>query len=118
MGDVTRKAYRYTIYTGRFRPVRRIRFCWHYPSRLNVEAMQTAARLFVGQHDFRSFAASLEPGENTMRTVFRFDVMPGGDDNPDGIAIDVEGDGFLHHWFVFSWELWSTWDAGTGGRKR
>jgi tRNA pseudouridine38-40 synthase len=97
VGDVTRKAYRYEVHTGRFRPVRRIRFCWHYPSRLNVEAMQAAARLFVGQHDFRSFAASLEPGENTVRTLFRFDVASGGDGDPESITIDVEGSGFLHH---------------------
>ncbi|HOV77815.1 MAG TPA: hypothetical protein PLS24_07285, partial [Sedimentisphaerales bacterium] len=71
VGDVVRKAYRYTIYTGRVRPVRRIRFCWHYPNRLMLEAMQTAAGHFVGTHDFRSFAASLEPGENTVRTLFR-----------------------------------------------
>jgi tRNA pseudouridine38-40 synthase len=97
VGDVARKAYRYTIYTGRFRPVRRIRFCWHYPSRLNVEAMQAAAHAFVGSRDFRSFAAALEPGENTVRTVSRFDVTPGGDGDPDTIVVDVEGDGFLHH---------------------
>jgi len=97
VGDVVSKAYRYTIYTGRFRPVRRIRFCWHYPSRLDVQAMQAAALLFVGSHDFRSFAAALEPGENTVRTVFRFDVAPGGDGDPDAIIVDVEGSGFLHH---------------------
>jgi tRNA pseudouridine38-40 synthase len=97
VGDVVRKAYRYTIYTGRIRPVRRIRFCWHYPSRLDVPAMQAAARLFTGSHDFRSFAAALEPGENTVRTLFRFDVAPGGEADPDAITIDIEGDGFLHH---------------------
>jgi len=97
VGDVVRKAYRYTIYTGRVRPVRRIRFCWHYPNRLMLEAMQTAAGHFVGTHDFRSFAASLEPGENTVRTLFRCEVSSGGDGDPDTLTIDLEGDGFLHH---------------------
>lgn len=97
VGDVVRKAYRYTIYTGRVRPVRRIRFCWHYPNRLMLEAMQTAAGHFVGTHDFRSFATSLEPGENTVRTLFRCEVSSGGDGDPDTLTIDLEGDGFLHH---------------------
>lgn len=97
VGDVVRKAYRYTIYTGRVRPVRRIRFCWHYPNRLMLEAMQTAAGHFVGTHDFRSFAASLELGENTVRTLFRCEVSSGGDGDPDTLTIDLEGDGFLHH---------------------
>jgi tRNA pseudouridine38-40 synthase len=97
VGDVLRKAYRYTIYTGRIRPVRRIRFCWHYASRLDVSAMQAAARLFIGPHDFRSFAAALEPGENTVRSLLRFDVMAGGEGDLDTITVDLEGDGFLHH---------------------
>jgi tRNA pseudouridine38-40 synthase len=96
-GDVTRKAYRYTIYTGRIRPVRRVRFCWHYPSRLAVEAMQAAARLFVGSHDFRSFASALEEGENTVRTLYRCEVAAGNDGDPDTITVDLEGNGFLHH---------------------
>jgi tRNA pseudouridine38-40 synthase len=97
VGDVVRKAYRYTIYTGRIRPVRRIRFCWHYPGRLDVPAMQAAARLFVGSHDFRSFAAALEPGENTVRTLFRCEVTAHAGGDPDTIIVDLEGDGFLHH---------------------
>lgn len=97
MADVTRKAYRYTIHTGRLRPVREIRFRWHFPARLPVEPMQAAARQLAGSHDFRSFAAAVEEGESTVRTIFRCDVTPGCDGDPDAIAIDVEGDGFLHH---------------------
>ena len=97
MADVTRKAYRYTIYTGRLRPVRQIRFCWHFPGRLSVEAMQAAARHIVGTRDFRSFAAAVEEGQDTVRTVFRCDVARAGVGDPDWLTIDVEGDGFLHH---------------------
>ncbi len=97
MADVTRKAYRYTIYTGRLRPVRRIRFCWHFPGSLSVEAMQVAARYFIGAHDFRSFAAAVEEGQDTVRTVFRCEVTQGDAGKRDWIAIDVEGSGFLHH---------------------
>jgi tRNA pseudouridine38-40 synthase len=97
MADVVRKAYRYTIYTGRLRPVRQIRFCWHFPGLLSVAAMQAAARHLVGEHDFRSFAAEVEEGQDTVRTVFRCEVTGSGADSRDWITIDVEGSGFLHH---------------------
>lgn len=98
MADVTRKMYRYTICTGRLRPVQRIRFCYHYLGGLGVEAMQAAARHVVGTQDFRSFAVKLEAGQRTERTVFRCDVAhaDGGGDR-GWITIDVEGDGFLPH---------------------
>ncbi len=97
MTDVTRKAYRYTIYTGRLRPVRHIRFCWHFPGALSVAAMQAAAGHLVRTHDFRSFAAAVEEGQDTVRTIFRCDVTQNGPDQRDWITIDVEGNGFLHH---------------------
>ncbi len=97
MRDVTSKAYRYTIYTGRLRPVRQIRFCWHFPGSLSIEAMQAAARYLVGSQDFRSFAAAVEEDQDTVRTVFRCEVTQGGGGEHDWITIDVEGSGFLHH---------------------
>ena len=98
MADVTRKAYRYTICTGRLCPVHQIRFCYHYLGRLAVEAMQAAARHVVGTQDFRSFAVKLEKGQKTVRTVFRCDVTHAdGGGERDWITLDVEGDGFLPH---------------------
>jgi tRNA pseudouridine38-40 synthase len=94
---VARKGYRYTIYTGRLRPIRQIRFCWHIPGELSVEAMNAAAQHLVGTLDFRSFAATVDEDQNTVRTVFRCDVIRGCNGDPDMISIDIEGDGFLHH---------------------
>jgi tRNA pseudouridine38-40 synthase len=96
-GDVVRKAYRYTIHTGRSRPVRQSRFCWHFPASLAVEAMQAAAQHLVGSWDFRSFAVRMHENQNTVRTVFRCDVTHGSDDDRDLVTIDIEADGFLHH---------------------
>src|SRR5260370_8935497 len=52
------KTYRYRIYRGRVAPPFLCRYVLHYPSPLNVAATQQAALLFVGAHDFASFAAS------------------------------------------------------------
>jgi tRNA pseudouridine38-40 synthase len=96
MASVVSKHYRYMIYAARIRPMRQSRFCWHIPSRLSIEPMQKAAQYVLGTQDFRSFASALERGQNTIRTISRCDVTVSEGD-PDTIAIDVEGPGFLHH---------------------
>jgi len=52
------KTYRYRIYRGRVLPPFEYRRVLHYPWPLDEEAMRQAARLFEGEHDFSSFAAS------------------------------------------------------------
>jgi len=89
--------YRYTIYTGQLRPIRQIRFCWHIPGPLSVEAMNVAAQHLVGTRDFRSFAAAVYEDQNAVRTVFRCNVTRGFNGDPDTLSIDIEGDGFLRH---------------------
>ena len=89
----TSKLYRYTIYTGQLRPVLKVNHCWHLPARLNIEAMQKAAKLIPGRKDFKSFQSARDRRENTVRTVFRCDVTS----EDDWTYIDVEGDGFLYN---------------------
>jgi len=97
IGDVKRKLYRYTIYTGKVRSVLDIRYCWHLPVHLDVEAMNTAAQLLVGTHDFRSFASAADRRESTVRTIFRCEATRCAGDKQDWISIEVEGDGFLYN---------------------
>ena len=52
------KTYRYRIYRGRVLPPFDFRRALHYPWPLDEAAMSAAARLFEGEHDFTSFAAS------------------------------------------------------------
>jgi tRNA pseudouridine38-40 synthase len=89
----TSKLYRYTIYTGRLRPVLDINHCWHLAANLNVEAMQSAAEFLIGRKDFKSFASSKDKREHSVRTVFRCDVTT----EDERIYFDVEGDGFLYN---------------------
>ena len=94
---VRSKWYRYTLCTERLRPWRLARFCWHYPGPLDVAAMQEALAMLVGEHDFRSFAARLEPAQNTIRRLIRCRVSPTHMDNVSVLHFDLEGDGFLYH---------------------
>jgi len=97
LGDVKSKLYRYTIYTGRHRPVLRLNQCWHIPKKLNVAAMNQAGQLLVGTKDFKSFASAADKREDTVRTIFRCDVTRGQASENDWIYINVEGDGFLYN---------------------
>ncbi|MHC4580616.1 MAG: tRNA pseudouridine synthase A [Planctomycetota bacterium] len=74
MSSVTSKLYRYTIFTGRVRPVLQIRHCWHLPTKLDIAAMFEAAQFLVGKKDFKSFASAADKRQSSVRTVFRCDV--------------------------------------------
>jgi len=92
-GSVKSKLYRYTIYTGTYRPVLQLNQCWHIPKKLDVPAMNQAAQLLVGTKDFKSFASAADRRESSVRTIFRCDVTAGD----KWIYINVEGDGFLYN---------------------
>lgn len=68
-------------------------FVCHVFPRLDVAAMDTAAREFEGRHDFTAFAASTTTVKDRHRTVFRSRVTRKGTE----IRYEVEADGFLHH---------------------
>jgi tRNA pseudouridine38-40 synthase len=63
-------------------------FC---PEPLNVEAMQAAADLLLGEQDFAAFARELQPGEPTMREVIRCQV----DRYRAFVLLRVEANAFL-----------------------
>jgi len=97
LGEVKSKLYRYTIYTGRHRPVLRLNQCWHIHKKLDVTAMNQAAQLLIGTKDFKSFASAADKRKDTVRTIFRCDVTRGQASENDWIYVDVEGDGFLYN---------------------
>jgi tRNA pseudouridine38-40 synthase len=86
------KLYRYTIFTGKRRNVLKSRNCWHCPRPLDVSKMDAGAKMLLGTHDFRSFAAASDERENSIRTVMRCEVTQ----ENQWIYIDIEADRFLH----------------------
>ncbi|HYK88094.1 MAG TPA: tRNA pseudouridine(38-40) synthase TruA [Acidobacteriota bacterium] len=86
------KIYRYQIYRGAVLLPHLAREHFHYPYPLDLARMREAARYFVGEHDFASFAAGT-PMKNTVRRVFRCELKIRG----RRLTLTVEGNGFLHH---------------------
>ncbi len=93
LGNVKSKLYRYTIYTGRYRPVLRLNQCWHIPKKLDAGAMNQAAQYLVGKKDFKSFASAADRRASSVRTIFSCDVTA----EDKWIYVNVEGDGFLYN---------------------
>jgi tRNA pseudouridine38-40 synthase len=97
IGDVQRKLYRYTLFSGPVRPVLHMKHCWRVPADLDVQAMDKAAKSLVGKRDFKSFAAAADHREDSVRTVFRCDVTGQPTDDGRWIYVEAEGDGFLYN---------------------
>lgn len=91
--NATGKQYRYFVWNHvAMNPLLRGR-AWHVPRQLDFKKMQAAAKLFVGKHDFKSFAATHSyEMDSTVRTLTRCDVKRSGAD----VTFIIEGDGFLY----------------------
>ena len=91
--SATGKEYRYQLYQADILPPHLAPY-WTFCHRpLDLEAMRTAARHFVGEHDFLSFAANPNRElETTVRRIFSFDVKKSG----HRYTFIVRGDGFLY----------------------
>jgi tRNA pseudouridine38-40 synthase len=87
------KSYRYRIVTTEVMSPFDRYYAWHAAGPRDVEAMQRAAALFVGRHDFASFQAGGGPITDTVRRIESMTCTP----VTEGLVIDVAGDGFLHH---------------------
>jgi len=93
------KTYRYRIYRGEICPPFLARFVYHYPYPLDEGAMQAAAAVIVGEHDFTSFAAvdpergGEEEEPSNVRRIFSSQWTREGEE----FIYTVRGSGFLHH---------------------
>ena len=78
-------------------------YVYHLGTRLDVDAMNEAAKHFEGEHDFKSFEASGgNPRETTVRRMFAASVtetaVPAdGSGGLQRIEFSIEGEGFLYN---------------------
>jgi len=89
----TGKQYRYSIWNHHAMNPLLLGRAWHVPRQLDFAKMRAAAKLFVGKHDFKSFAANHPYAmASTVRTLTRCDVKKSG----MNVTVTIEGDGFLY----------------------
>jgi len=67
---------------------------WHVPTRLDVEAMDRAAKILVGHHDFTTFRSTHCQSKSPLKTLDRLDVARVSEDL---IEIRASARSFLHN---------------------
>lgn len=87
------KTYRYQIRNGAIVSPFEHAYVWHVPERLDVAAMQEAAAMFVGTHDFAAFRSVGGETASTVRTVTRSAWR----EESGLLAYEISGTGFLRH---------------------
>lgn len=87
------KIYAYTLYTAPIESPFYWDYIWHIREVLDLRAMDTAARAFCGEHDFRGFMST---GSAVKSTVRRIDTLTIEDHGPE-IQLTFQGNGFLYN---------------------
>ena len=87
------KTYQYRVWNSRMPCVFDRRFVAEFPEARDVDAMQAAALLLLGTHDFSAFCANRKMKKSTVRTIKAFTVERVGEE----IRFTVTGNGFLHN---------------------
>jgi tRNA pseudouridine38-40 synthase len=87
------KTYRYRVRNAPVADPFDRAFSWHLPEALSFDAMNRAAALLVGTHDFRAFRSAGGEMSTPVRTVTRSSWQQAG----SVLTYEITGDGFLRH---------------------
>jgi tRNA pseudouridine38-40 synthase len=91
--DALSRAYLYRIWNHPWPSAIQARYSWHVPFPLDRDAMDQAAALLVGDHDFSSFQGADSVERNPLRTVLRSTVRR----TDEFLVYEVEARSFLRH---------------------
>ena len=87
------RRYLYRILPRRQPPALDLGRVWHHKTALDTDAMQCAADMLIGRHDFTSFRATHCQADSPVRTLDTLDVASAGAE----IHIHAAARSFLHH---------------------
>ena len=91
--SATGRRYLYRILPRRQPPALDLGRVWHHKTALDIDAMQRAADMLIGRHDFTSFRATHCQADSPVRTLDTLDVASAGAE----IHIHAAARSFLHH---------------------
>ncbi|WP_372368486.1 tRNA pseudouridine(38-40) synthase TruA [Candidatus Uabimicrobium sp. HlEnr_7] len=86
------KAYSYTIFTSKHRPVLRRNYVYWSRRNLDIDLMREGASYIVGTYDFSSFEAAKSPRNSSIRTINKVDI----EKENCYITTLLEANGFLY----------------------
>ena len=87
------KTYCYTCYVGALKPVFDRKYVLTLDGVPDVAAMQRAAALLVGEHDFKSFCGNPKMKKSTVRLVDSIEIVQ----KRDYLYLNFHGTGFLQN---------------------
>ena len=91
--SATGRRYLYRILPRRQPPALDLGRVWHHKTALDTDAMQCAADMLIGRHDFTSFRATHCQADSPVRTLDTLDVASVGAE----VHIHAAARSFLHH---------------------
>ena len=91
--NVVNKKYVYYIWNHWIPSVFDRKYSYHYPQTLNIKAMQEAAKMLIGTHDFMGFSSVKKTNKTTTRTIEEISIVKEG----HMLKIVFVGDGFLYN---------------------
>jgi tRNA pseudouridine38-40 synthase len=91
--DARRRVYEYRVINCERRSAFDFRYAWRVPAPLDLAALNSAARRFVGEHDFAAFRSLGSEEKTTVRRVFASEWSREG----NRFVYRVEASAFLRH---------------------
>lgn len=93
--SATSKIYHYRLHLDPIPDPFKRRYAYHVPHPVSLFLLKSAASLFIGTHDFTSFANEARRGsaaKDPIRSLYRLDLI----EEAGGVRLEFEGDGFLY----------------------
>ena len=87
------RTYRYRLLNRPVRPALEARYAGWFYAALDVDAMRTAARALIGEHDFSAFRAAECQAKTPVRTMHSITI----DRQQDEVHFVIRANAFLHH---------------------
>lgn len=87
------KTYVYQIWSSEVLDPFKRKYVWHIAKKLDLEAMNIAAKAFIGTHDFTTFTNAKSKKKSMERTIQDIEIQKEG----GMLTIRITGDGFLHN---------------------
>ena len=87
------KTYRYRIWNSEGPCVFQRRFVAVFPERLDIEKMEAAAQILLGEHDFSAFCGNAKMKKSTVRFIRNIRIEREGEE----LQLFFTGNGFLHN---------------------
>lgn len=104
------KTYEYKLLVNEHDNPFMVRYAWQLREQLDVKAMNEAAQLLLGTHDFSAFRSTGSVDSSPIKTIYAAQWQQHGEE----IIFRISGDGFLYH--MVRNLVWSLVQVGLGRR--